>query len=166
MSWRELERGYPQLSALIAADEDKSTTIYRRFERLAARNLLYLESELTKLEAEQDRLDEESREDGDKVAAEWDLQEIGTVAAELNSQSKGEQGKKLPPVSEGTEETEHLRNTSSTEANPGSDDEIRPAPVNVTMSEKDIALKRKLNARLRVAAAIRTALREYCKYGE
>jgi hypothetical protein len=56
-------------------DEDKSTTIFRRFERLSARNLLYLESELAELEAKQDRLDVESRrnENLEFSMQSWDL---------------------------------------------------------------------------------------------
>ena len=51
--------GYPSLAAFIASDCDKSTSIYRRFDRLSARNLLYLQSELMELEAQQDQLDAE-----------------------------------------------------------------------------------------------------------
>lgn len=50
-------RGYPSLAAFIASDSDHSTAIYRRFDRLSARNLLYLQSELVELEAVQDALD-------------------------------------------------------------------------------------------------------------
>ena len=52
-------KGYPSLAAFIASDCDKSTAIYRRFDRLSARNLLYLQSELLELEARQDALDAE-----------------------------------------------------------------------------------------------------------
>ena len=52
-------KGYPSLAAFIASDCDKSTVIYRRFGRLSARNLLYLQSELVELEARQDALDAE-----------------------------------------------------------------------------------------------------------
>ena len=52
-------KGYPSLAAFIASDVDKSTYIYRRFDRLCARNLLYLQDELAELEARQDKLDEE-----------------------------------------------------------------------------------------------------------
>ena len=50
-------KGYPSLAAFIASDPDKSTHIYRRFDRLCARNLLCLQAELAELEAQQDRLD-------------------------------------------------------------------------------------------------------------
>ena len=52
-------KGYPSLAAFIASDRDKSTAIYRRFDRLSARNLLYMQSELVELEARQDALDAE-----------------------------------------------------------------------------------------------------------
>ena len=52
-------KGYPSLAAFIASDCDKSIAIYRRFDRLSARNLLYLQSELVELEARQDALDAE-----------------------------------------------------------------------------------------------------------
>lgn len=59
-AWTQYPAGYPRFAAFIAHDEESSTTIYRRFQRLSARNLLYFESELAELEAEQDRLDQES----------------------------------------------------------------------------------------------------------
>jgi hypothetical protein len=51
--------GYPSLASFIASDKDKSTVIYRRFDRLSARNILYLQSELADLEARQDAYDKE-----------------------------------------------------------------------------------------------------------
>ena len=58
-SWNEYAKGYPSLAGFIASDPDKTTSIYRRFDRLAARNLLYLQSELAELEAQQDAFDAE-----------------------------------------------------------------------------------------------------------
>jgi len=49
--------GYPSLAAFMASDDDKSTSVYRRFDRLSARNLLYLQSELVELDAQQETLD-------------------------------------------------------------------------------------------------------------
>jgi hypothetical protein len=63
-AWTLKPSGYPQYAAFIATDPDRSTAVYRRFERLAARNLLYLESQLADLEAKQDTLDDELRERG------------------------------------------------------------------------------------------------------
>jgi Family of unknown function (DUF6594) len=49
--------GYPSLAAFIASDKNNTTAIFRRFDRLGARNLLYLQSELAELEARLDALD-------------------------------------------------------------------------------------------------------------
>ncbi|THW29858.1 hypothetical protein D6D23_00692 [Aureobasidium pullulans] len=49
--------GYRLFSDFISSDPLRSTTIFRRFDRLAIRNLLYLESELAALETEVERLD-------------------------------------------------------------------------------------------------------------
>ena len=52
-------KGYPSLVAFIATDKDKGTVIYRRFDRLPARNPLYLQFELAELEAKQEAFDVE-----------------------------------------------------------------------------------------------------------
>lgn len=69
-------QGYPSLAAFIASDKGKSTAIFRGFDRLAARNLLHLQSQLASLEAWQDRLDEEHSQ-GTAVekagARHWDI---------------------------------------------------------------------------------------------
>lgn len=57
--------GFPSLAAFIASDRDRSTFIFKRFSRLAARNLLLLQSELADLEARLDSLDKEDERDGD-----------------------------------------------------------------------------------------------------
>jgi hypothetical protein len=51
--------GYPSLSAFIASDRDRTTLIYKRFDELAARNLLYLQSELAEIQAKQRAFDQE-----------------------------------------------------------------------------------------------------------
>jgi hypothetical protein len=53
----KLADGYRLFSDFISSDPLRSTTIFRRFDRLAIRNLLYLESELAALESEVERLD-------------------------------------------------------------------------------------------------------------
>lgn len=60
---RYLITGYPSLAAFIASDPDRTAGIYKRFDRLAARNLLYLQSELADLQAELDVLDEKDKAD-------------------------------------------------------------------------------------------------------
>jgi hypothetical protein len=51
--------GLPSLAAFIASDRHRSTLIYKRFDELAARNLLYLQSELAELQAQQCAFDQE-----------------------------------------------------------------------------------------------------------
>jgi hypothetical protein len=55
--------GFASVADLVASDSDKSGTIYRRFDRLSARTLLYLESKLAVLESAQERFDEEDGAD-------------------------------------------------------------------------------------------------------
>ncbi|CAN9145643.1 unnamed protein product [Alternaria alternata] len=50
--------GYPSLARFIASDRDRTTLIYKRFDELAARNLLYLQSELAELQARQRAFDQ------------------------------------------------------------------------------------------------------------
>ena len=65
---KEYPSGFPLVAAFIAADKDKTATIYRRFDRLAARNLLYLQGRLVQLEAIQDRHDADDLLEGDLKA--------------------------------------------------------------------------------------------------
>ncbi|EHK50253.1 hypothetical protein TRIATDRAFT_280152 [Trichoderma atroviride IMI 206040] len=55
--------GFPSLSDFIASDRDGTSAIFKRFNRLAARNLLVLQSELAELEAKLDRYDHEDQAD-------------------------------------------------------------------------------------------------------
>jgi hypothetical protein len=55
--------GFGALASFIASDEDHSTAIYKRFADLAARNLLYYQSELAELAALQQQYDIEDAED-------------------------------------------------------------------------------------------------------
>ena len=68
--------GYPSLAAFIARDPDHSTAIYRRFDRLSARNLLHLQAELATLEKRQDELDKQDlmsdELDAKEKARNWD----------------------------------------------------------------------------------------------
>ncbi|KAH7324249.1 hypothetical protein B0I35DRAFT_423794 [Stachybotrys elegans] len=54
--------GFPSLSAFIASDRDNTAAIFKRFRRLAARNLLLLQSELAELEAKLDAFDQQDQE--------------------------------------------------------------------------------------------------------
>lgn len=66
--------GYPSLAAFMASDRDKTTLIFKRFNRLSARNLLYLESELAELQTKLDAYDEQDRVDADSLqcARNWE----------------------------------------------------------------------------------------------
>ncbi|KAI9776986.1 MAG: hypothetical protein M1839_009130 [Geoglossum umbratile] len=61
--WQPRAVDYAKLAAH-AANGDGRSAIYQRFERLAARNILHLESELAWLEAKQDKLDKEAEASG------------------------------------------------------------------------------------------------------
>lgn len=51
--------GFPALAAFIASDPDRSTFIYKRFNRLASRNLLIIQSELADMQSQLDAFDRE-----------------------------------------------------------------------------------------------------------
>lgn len=59
MSFRKRLDPYKHLSEQVAKETLHTMTIFRRFDQLAVRNLLYLESELTELELELEEEDEE-----------------------------------------------------------------------------------------------------------
>ncbi|KAF1956893.1 hypothetical protein CC80DRAFT_444140 [Byssothecium circinans] len=54
-----LRSGYPSLAAWIARDPDNETYVFRKFDRLSARNLLNLQNELMDLESKIDSMDQE-----------------------------------------------------------------------------------------------------------
>ncbi|KAK8002563.1 hypothetical protein PG989_002282 [Apiospora arundinis] len=56
---REPINGFPRFADAITQDPDRTGTIYRRFDRLASRDLLLMEAEIAELEALQDRYDED-----------------------------------------------------------------------------------------------------------
>lgn len=53
--------GFGSLASFVASDTDHSPFIFRRFDKLAARDLLYYQSQLAQLQAEQDELDVHDR---------------------------------------------------------------------------------------------------------
>lgn len=75
-SRKEYPNGFASVAAFIAKDRDNTTTIYRRFDRIAARNLLHLQSKLQKLEAVQDNLDAEvlkmTEKNSNRAATSWE----------------------------------------------------------------------------------------------
>ena len=81
---RDYPSGFSQVAAFIAEDIDRTTTIYRRFDRLSAKNLLYLQSRLQQLEAQDDAIDDEDlinpTTDATKGATSWeDLERLAFV---------------------------------------------------------------------------------------
>ncbi|KAF2822691.1 hypothetical protein CC86DRAFT_300463 [Ophiobolus disseminans] len=58
-SKRQHLSGFPSLAAFISSDKDRTTLIFKRFDELAARNILYLQSELAELQWKQQAFDEE-----------------------------------------------------------------------------------------------------------
>jgi hypothetical protein len=78
--------GFPRMAAKIASDTDKTTTIYRRFDELSARNLLYIEAEIAELEAQQKRCDLEDLKLGDQkiVDSHSDWRQVERYATEKN----------------------------------------------------------------------------------
>jgi hypothetical protein len=109
--WTQFPMGYPRFAAFIANDEDKSTMTFRRFQRLSARNLLYLESELADLEEEQDRLDDISKQDDDLRLSmkSWNLLCLqATPPAEEPAKEGKEEKRRRLQVQEAAQERLHL----------------------------------------------------------
>ncbi|KAG6365558.1 hypothetical protein INS49_007169 [Diaporthe citri] len=55
--------GFGSLASFMASDSDHSPFVFRRFDKLAARDLLYYQSQLAQMQAEQDELDVHDRID-------------------------------------------------------------------------------------------------------
>jgi hypothetical protein len=63
-------RGFALVASKINSDADKTTTIYRRFDELSARNLLFYQAELAELEEQQKRQDKEDSDAKDQASVE------------------------------------------------------------------------------------------------
>ncbi|MCJ1435543.1 hypothetical protein MMC27_004917 [Xylographa pallens] len=76
----EHPNGFPTVAHFITQDRDNISTIYRRFDALSARNLLYLQSHLQRLEADQAALDDEllktCNRDSKNAASSWEAFEL------------------------------------------------------------------------------------------
>jgi len=93
LSSRDLQpiRGFPSVAHKIASDIDKTTTVYRRFDRLSARNILLLQAELAELERLQDKFDDGDRkrtQDEVVVDGHGDWREFVRNAAERDKDGK------------------------------------------------------------------------------
>ncbi|KAK2741599.1 hypothetical protein CKAH01_06940 [Colletotrichum kahawae] len=84
--------GYAEAANWMARDVDNETLIYRRFDELATRNLLYLLSELLSLEHQLNELD---REDADDEDMDWqmvvcDWEKLGEIVHASNASTVDE----------------------------------------------------------------------------
>jgi hypothetical protein len=69
--------GFAGVATFIASDKEHSTSIYRQFQKIAARNILYLQSELRELELRQEEFDrDDANGDLDATQAAMDWQEF------------------------------------------------------------------------------------------
>lgn len=57
--------GHPALADFLAQDPDRETYVFRKFKKLAVRNVLYLQGELTALEDEVETLEREAAKSDD-----------------------------------------------------------------------------------------------------
>ncbi|KAM0249351.1 hypothetical protein ACHAQJ_009112 [Trichoderma viride] len=82
------KEGFAQVARWIALDPDKEAFMYRRFDELAARNLLYLQSELLVLEYQLNQLDK-----NDANSSDMDLRDAimtwETLVRQCNSGNEG-----------------------------------------------------------------------------
>lgn len=62
--------GYPAAASWLAADPDHETLVFRRFDKLAALNLLYLQSEMLEMEQRIDAMHQEALYNGDMAVKE------------------------------------------------------------------------------------------------
>lgn len=84
--------GFSAHANWIAQDPDSETLIYRKFDRLSARNLLFLQSRLASLETKLDKYDEKIRQFGDMDSK---LSQIRWETFENNATIPGRPEKKL-----------------------------------------------------------------------
>lgn len=106
--WMQYPVGYPRFAAFIANDEDKSTTIFRRFKRLSARNLLCMESELADLEAEQDRFDIERKHDPDLSLSMKSWNYLCLLATDTEEMGDSEREKQRLTIQIAAQERSHI----------------------------------------------------------
>ena len=63
------EVGFAEVSNFIAADKEHTASLFNRFEKLGARNLMYLQSELRAFELQLSRFDAQDAQGSDWVTA-------------------------------------------------------------------------------------------------
>ena len=139
--WTQYPMGYPRFAAFVANDSDRSTTIFRRFERLSARNLLYLETELMELEAAQDRLDATCKLDQDLESSLQSLEEMNMLARIRGGPAAKGTAEHVTPEKRFLQNLGHAR----------------------VQNDRTWYLGQAAQARLDNLAKIRVVLREYCE---
>jgi len=77
-----LVNGFPRVTAFIASDRDSIVSVYKRFDALNIRNLLFLEARVAALEALQKELDEEDLDNQKRIISNVGLS--GSDKAEVN----------------------------------------------------------------------------------
>ena len=89
--------GFAGVASFIANDKEHSSSVYRRYEKLAARNLLYLQAELRELEVQLDEFDrEDARGEVEEIELAMDWQALRAQAeAKRDSSSKEARRKKV-----------------------------------------------------------------------
>lgn len=81
------KEGFADVARWISLDRDNETFIFRKFDELAARNLLYLQAELLVIESKLDKLDQQDALSNDidvkDVARRWEaLEQLDNVDAQ------------------------------------------------------------------------------------
>ncbi|KAI0467136.1 hypothetical protein F4859DRAFT_518350 [Xylaria cf. heliscus] len=80
--------GYSQWASWIASDADNEPFVFRKFDELAALNLLYLQSEMLSIEAELRRLDQEDVRQPNiesiNAARQWEILVVQCAPSELS----------------------------------------------------------------------------------
>ncbi|KAJ9655398.1 hypothetical protein H2201_008812 [Coniosporium apollinis] len=91
--------GYPSLSTFIASDPDKTTLVFKHFDRLAIRNLLYLQSELEDLQAQQDEFDRiDANDQSDDLSAKQCARNWGEFKRTAQTDQDGRQKQRMELV--------------------------------------------------------------------
>jgi len=119
-----LTKGFIAVTSKIASDPDKSTTIYRRFDALSARNLIFYQAELAELEDLQRQYDEEDCKAGDAASIECQRDWEAFVRC---AREEGREKRKMEVAMKIREVLERYREYSSSEEIMWADEETDEA---------------------------------------
>ncbi|CAN9328510.1 unnamed protein product [Alternaria alternata] len=79
--------GYPALARWIAQDPDDDPLLFRKFGRVAARNILHLQCQMTRIEGEIDDLDEQLKESQELLKDYYEALALRAQVAQLGKPS-------------------------------------------------------------------------------